>query len=108
VPGWKLIEGKRSREWTLEEEALLNEFRRMGLSKHASYTHKLLTPAQAEKQEKIAGSRKYRKRLSELWRYKAGRPTLAPESDPAPAVDGAHPQEMFEQVEDTSSLPDFL
>jgi hypothetical protein len=103
VPGWKLIAGKRSREWTKSEEELLAEFKSMGLSKQASYTHKLLTPNQAEQVEAIAGSKKRRERLSELWRWKEGKPTLAPDSDPAPALRDA--ENVFEDLGEPPAAP---
>jgi hypothetical protein len=104
VEGWKLVAGKRSREWQGDEDQIVSELKKMSLSVAEIYTRKLISPAQAEKVEKIAKSNKRKHRLTELWEYKEGRPTLAPESDPAPALRAA--SEMFEDVnEDPAPQP---
>jgi hypothetical protein len=49
VKGFKLVQGKGSREWALEEEEMVKKFVGMGIPKSAIYTQKMISPAQAEK-----------------------------------------------------------
>lgn len=94
VVGWKLIEGRRSRTWKGDENEIAAALKRMQLSVAEIYERKLISPAKAEKVEKISGSRKRREKLAELVEWKEGRPVLAPESDPSPAIRTA--ADMFE------------
>ena len=80
VPGWKLVAKRATRQWVDEELAakeLMND-----LSADELYTKKLLSPAQAEKLLK-----KQKKELpaSHVVAISSGS-TLAPDSDPRPAV----------------------
>lgn len=71
VPGLKLVEGRTNREWVSQKEA--ERFLKSKLADNA-YSKKLLSPAQAEKfidAELFSG----------LVIKKAGKPTVAPESD---------------------------
>jgi len=97
VPGWKLIEGRRSRKWNAEENETVAVLKKLGFAVGEIYERKLLGPASLEKLPKLAGNKTKRERLAELWHWSEGKPTLAPESDPAPAI-GA-PTTMFDPIE---------
>lgn len=102
VPGWKLVEGKRSRAW-IDEDNLVEAFKRLGIPKRDFTVTKLVTPAQAEAIDKIAASPRSLERLKTLWDWKTGKPALRPESDPAPGIDEAH--RMFEKVTEPEPEP---
>jgi hypothetical protein len=97
VPGWKLVNGQRSRTWNSSEEETENALKALGLGVREVYTRKLISPAQGEKLPKIATSKVRLKKLGELWHWKEGKPMLAPEADPRPEVRSA--SEMFESIE---------
>lgn len=94
VAGWKLAAGRGSRDWIGGEDATAEALKKLGLKVGDIYTRKIVSPAQAEKLPAIAGSRVRREKLGDLWATKAGKPQLAPESDPRPGVDPRHG--MFE------------
>jgi hypothetical protein len=116
IPGWKLIAGKRSRAWKEGEDETAKALKSLGVKIDDLYSRKLVTPAQAEKCEVgrkhkvILGADKARMRkLEDLWSWKEGKPALAPESDPAPAVNDAH--SMFEappQEPEPQLTPDWI
>lgn len=88
VPGFKVVQGKRgARQWSNEEEAekMLKTFR---LKQEEMYSFKLISPTTAEKLAKseIIGKRQWPK-LAELITQSEGRPHVAPDSDPRPALD---------------------
>jgi len=100
VEGYKLIQGRGSREWAeSEEEAVAASLKKLGLKVGDIYTKKLVSPAQAEKIPAIAESKTRSNKLKNLWTKKAGKPTLVPESDPAPGIDPLH-AEMFDSLDD--------
>lgn len=79
VPGYKLVAGRSVRQWGDPEQA---ELKLIDLLGDEAFERKLLTPAKAEK---VLG--KARKgEIAELIVKPEGKPTLAPESDPRPAV----------------------
>lgn len=82
VPGYKLVAGRSQRKWTDERDAedVLGE-----LLGEEAFVTKLVSPAQAEK---LLG-RKRAGEIAELISKPAGRPTLAPDADPRPAIGGA-------------------
>ena len=89
VAGLKVVKGKGSREWALDDEQIAAKLKMMGLTKGEIYPAKLITPAQAEKlieakaQEKGQDpSRKLNTLATEYIAKKDGKPTLALESDP--------------------------
>jgi hypothetical protein len=96
--GYKVIKGRGSREWASEEAETVVRLKALGMKVGDIYTKKLVSPAQAEKVPVVAGSKSKQKRLGELWIKKEGKPTLAPESDPAPAIDPLH-AEVFENLD---------
>lgn len=95
VDGWKLIEGRRGREWTIQEQAdLVAQLRKLGLSAEEIWDKSVRTPAALDK---IVGSKANKRavaRFAEMWTWKTGKPVLAPESSPEPAWRDANA--MFE------------
>lgn len=80
VPGWKLVEGRGSRDWIDEDVAEKAIKRTLGAKE--AYVKKLISPPQAEK---IVG--KDHLLLGPKYVTKsAGKPTLVPESDKRPAL----------------------
>jgi hypothetical protein len=98
VEGYKLVKGRGSREWASEEDQVVAKLKAIGFKVGDIYTKKLVSPAQAEKVPVVGGNKTKQKRLGELWTKKDGKPTLAPESDPAPAIDPLH-AEVFENLD---------
>ena len=49
IPGLKVIRGRGSRSWSLEEEQMAERLTKMGIPKGEVYSTKLISPAQAEK-----------------------------------------------------------
>lgn len=94
--GWKLIAGRRSREWTVAEEDLPAKLKALRVSAADMWVKKIISPAQAEKLEVISASKKRREALDELWKWKEGGPQLAPESDPSP--EWRAPEKLFAPV----------
>jgi hypothetical protein len=93
-PGYKLVEGRSNRQWADEAEAAkkLRSF----VPKEALWSApKFLTPAQAEKALKKPLKEvtpRLEKALARLIVKPEGKPVLAPESDPRPAI-GRNPLE---------------
>lgn len=87
LPGYKLVEGRRgARQWADEQEAE-QTMKTMRIKQEDMYARKLVSPAQAEKLAKAGaiGKRQW-PRLQELITQGGGKPTIAPESDPRPAL----------------------
>lgn len=88
VPGYKLVQGKRgARQWAdaTEAEKVLREQFRLPIEK--AYDLKLISPTGAEKLAKAGdiGPRQWPK-LQPLIVQKDGAPSVAPASDPRPAI----------------------
>lgn len=82
VPGYKLVAKRATRQWAHDEETTKNLLNKAGLLPIETVTEKVITPAQAEKELK-----KHKKELpKELVVSISSGSTLAPESDPRPAV----------------------
>lgn len=77
--GYKLVEGRSVRQWSNEVTAAEALESMIG---DASYTKKLLSPAQAEKA--LGKSRKAE--IADLITKPSGKPTLVPDSDKRPAI----------------------
>lgn len=79
VPGFKLVAGRALRKWGDEEEA---EEKLADLLGDDAFVTKLISPSQAEKKlgRKKAGE------ITDLIIKPQGKPTLAPEADPRPAI----------------------
>lgn len=99
VPGWKLVYGKRgNRVWSHAEEVeqLLKSMR---LKTEQIYDFKLISPTSAEKLLKETPKRWAR--VAPLISQSEGKPSVAPESDPRPALRVAPDVNDFEtQSED--------
>lgn len=101
VPGFKLVQGKRgARQWAnpTEAEAMLKTFH---LKVGEMYDLKLISPTSAEKLHKAEtiGKRQWPK-LQTLITQSEGKPSVAPASDPRPAIDVRPIEEAFEPVAD--------
>jgi len=116
IPGLKLVYGRGSQAWNLPEEQIAEKLKGMGVPKDAVWVTKLVSPAQAKKLswEKRDGTKKQLterqlKTLETEYISKlGGKLTVAPESDPRPAVvrDAAP---LFSAVESqASALPSWL
>jgi len=90
LPGFKLVRGRSNRRWT-SEDTLVERF-----FKHRKklFTHKLISPSQFSKLYKKEG---WQIKYEDLVTTPEGALTLAPESDPRPAV---VPGQQFESLED--------
>lgn len=77
--GFKLVEGRGSREWQNDAEAEIQLSRLLGQD---AYEKKLLSVAKAEK---VLGKKKA-EQIAFLISRKSGKPTLAPESDKRPSL----------------------
>ncbi|MGF2653777.1 DUF2800 domain-containing protein [Serratia marcescens] len=97
VPGYKLVAGKQgNRAWSSKEEAeaMMESFR---LKKEQRYTYTLIGPAPAEKLLKKSNPRQWAK-LEKLITRADGKPTVAPATDPRPAL-VINPENDFENVD---------
>lgn len=118
IAGLKLVNGRGSRTWSLNEEEIASRLIKMGVPKSEVYETKLVSPAKAEKLtwEKTKAGEKVKMQLSdrqlktmntEYVTKLAGALTVAHESDERPAVImNAAP--MFSAVEEVPALPDWL
>jgi hypothetical protein len=100
VSGWKLVEGRRgNRAWinTEEVEALLKE--KFRLKTEEMYDLKLISPTTAEKlkNEKVIGPRQWLQ-VEKLITRADGKPSVAPEKDPRPALVIQAVKEDFEDL----------
>lgn len=90
VPGFKIVQGRMgARKWASEEE-ITDLFKRMRLKVEDMYDLTLISPTQAEKLKKrgTIGERQWAK-VEQFITRNEGKPSVAPESDPRPAVDVA-------------------
>jgi len=83
VRGWKLVNGRQSRNWA-DEDKTLKYFAKVGLPAADRYVKKIVSPAQAEKALKAAGLPDELPKA--LVDSRPSGTTLAPESDKRPAV----------------------
>lgn len=83
IEGWKLVEGRTTRQWTNEEDAF-GEIIAEGLAQEAMlYERKPLTLAQVEK---LLTKPVFEKHLLRYVTRSAGKPTMVEESDKRPAI----------------------
>ena len=82
VPGFKLVAIRAVRQWAADDDTIRNELNRAGLLPSETVVEKVITPAQAEKILGKAGKDK----IKDLVVAVSSGSTLAPESDPRPAV----------------------
>lgn len=96
VPGWKLVPGKKgARQWA-DAKAAEEALKSMRLKQEEMYDMRLISPTTAEKLHKAGtiGPRQW-PRLQELITQSEGKPHVAPESDPRPALVVAPVAEEF-------------
>nr|DAJ03838.1 MAG TPA: PD-(D/E)XK nuclease superfamily protein [Caudoviricetes sp.] len=106
VPGFKLVTGKQgNRTWRNEVEAeeLLKSFR---LKQDQMYSQKVISPTQAEKLLKKESPRRWAK-VEALITRSDGKPTIAPESDPRPALN-VNPVNDFDDVSEDAIAADLI
>ena len=107
VPGFKLVTGKQgNRAWSDEEAAralLKDQFR---YKTEEVFDLKLISPTKAEKLIKKASPRRWAKVESLITRAD-GKPTVAPESDPRPALN-INPVNDFDDVSDDALAADLI
>ena len=117
IEGIKAVRGRGSRDWSVADETEMAEkLKKMGLPKDVIWTTKLITVAQAEKAQwtKKKGDEEIKMQLSdrqlktlksEYTKTTEGKISVAPASDPRPAVT-LSVAPMFTAVQ--SELPSFL
>lgn len=115
INGLKLVNGRGSQAWVLPEDQTAEKLKGMGIPKDAIWTTKLVSPAQAKKltwtkrdgTQKQLTDRQLKTLETEYIAKMGGKLTVAPESDPRPAVvrDAAP---LFSAVEAAPTLPSWL
>ncbi|CZZ34231.1 MULTISPECIES: DUF2800 domain-containing protein [Enterobacter] len=107
VPGFKLVTGKQgNRAWSDEEAAralLKDQFR---YKNEEVFDMKLISPTKAEKLIKKANPRRWTK-VEALITRADGKPTVAAESDPRPALN-INPVNDFDDVSDDALAADLI
>ncbi|MDM3128744.1 DUF2800 domain-containing protein [Citrobacter sp. CK204] len=106
VPGFKLVSAPQGNdEWNDESaaEELLKSFR---LKQEQIYSQKVITPSQAEELLKEDSPRRWTK-VEALITRADGKPTVAPESDPRPALN-INPVNDFDDVSDDALAEEFI
>ncbi|EKY7766296.1 DUF2800 domain-containing protein [Salmonella enterica] len=107
VPGFKLVTGKQgNRAWSDEEAAralLKDQFR---YKTEEVFDLKLISPTKAEKLIKKASPRRWTK-VEALITRADGKPAVAPESDPRPALN-INPVNDFDDVSDDALAADLI
>ena len=107
VPGFKLVTGKQgNRAWGDEDAAralLKDQFR---YKDSDVFSMKLISPTQAEKLIKKEKPRRWTK-VEALITRSDGKPTVAPESDPRPALN-INPVNDFDDVSDDAIAEDLI
>jgi len=118
VDGFKLVNGRDSRQWALSDEEMADRLQKMGVPKAAVYKTEVVSVAQAEKLTwtKKKGGEEVRQGLTprqlktmqeEYVITKAGKITVAPESDPRKAIT-VDVSSLFSQIEPEPKLPNWL
>lgn len=116
VPGLKLVNGRGSRKWNLDDEQIVEKLKGMGIPKDACYTVKVISPGQAEKVTwtKRDGTtmqlteRQLKRMDQEYVTHMTGKFTVALEADSRPAVT-TDVSDMFAAVAAPAEVvPDFL
>lgn len=106
VPGFKLVSAPQGDDgWSDESaaEELLKSFR---LKQEQMYSQKVITPSQAEDLLKVDSPRRWTK-VEALITRADGKPTVAPESDPRPALN-INPVNDFDDVSDDALAADLI
>lgn len=101
VPGWKLVTGKQgNRAWAdpVEAETMLKKMR---LKKEEMYDYTLISPTTAEKLATAGtiGEKQWSKLQDHICRAN-GKPSVAPVTDPRPALEMRPVADEFEELSD--------
>ena len=118
VDGFKLVNGRGSRQWALSDNEMADRLQKMGVPKAAVYKTEVVSVAQAEKltwTKKKNGEevrqgltpRQLKTMQEEYVITKAGKITVAPESDPRKALT-VDVSSLFSQIETEIKLPNWL
>ena len=118
VDGFKLVNGRGSRQWALPDADMADRLQKMGVPKTAVYKTEVVSVAQAEKltwTKKKNGEevrqgltpRQLKTMQEEYVITKAGKITVAPESDPRKAIT-VDVSSLFSQIETKPKLPSWL
>lgn len=83
VPGWKRVKGRKNRVWK-DEKGAVAALRKLGYKEDDYNPRSLVTPAQGEKLIGRGG----KELLAKFIETPEGEPTLAPATDPRPALPG--------------------
>ena len=107
VSGMKLVKGRASRSWALGEDATLSTLMgAMGLQLKDCYVEpKLRSPAQIEK--KLPKGANKSSDFTSLVKTSSGKPSMVPESDKRPAIEGVAAQYYANEVDFNCSDDDF-
>ncbi|HFZ1618602.1 DUF2800 domain-containing protein [Klebsiella aerogenes] len=106
VPGYKLVTAPEGApKWCDQDaaEELLKSFR---LKQDQMYSQKVISPTQAEKLLKKDSPRRWTK-VEALITRSDGKPTIAPESDPRPALN-VNPVNDFDDVSEDALADDLI
>lgn len=101
VPGFKLVEGRKSREWAGGTDAAFAKIIERGTPEAMLWERKPVTVAALEK----AMGKKAFSELADLVTTKPGKPALVPESDKRQAYEPA--KAAFKPIEDEAMIPLF-
>jgi hypothetical protein len=112
IPGFKVVNGRGSRSWNLDEDQMEKKLIQLGIPKGEVYTRKLVSPAQVEKLRwakrdgtKVQLSPKQIERMDkEYVAHMTGKPTVVPESDSRKAIT-LTADNLFKPVE---NVPGFI
>lgn len=107
VPGFKLVEGKQgNRAWSDEEAARMLLKETFRYKNEEVFDFKLISPTKAEKLIKKEKPRRWTK-VEALITRADGKPAVAPESDPRPALVINHEND-FENVDAVEAAAEFI
>lgn len=116
VPGLKLVHGRGSRSWSLDDDQIAEKLVKMGVPKSAVYVTKVVSPAQVSKLQwskrdgtkKSLSERQLKTIDTEYIVTSKGKITVAPLSDPRQAIT-TNAAPLFSAVESpVAELPDWL
>ena len=94
VPGWKLVEGRAVRRWA-DDAAVAQRLRDAGIDDALIYKKTL--HGLTEVQKILGGKKKFDELLDDLVIRPEGKPTLAPDTDPRPAINAT--TDVFDAIE---------
>ncbi len=79
IAGWKVVEGRGSREWSNGADSAFAELQARGVNEALLWDRK---PVSVAALEKTLGKKQFAELANGLWKKSPGKPTLAPETDP--------------------------